>query len=191
MARRLPEHLRVRLSKKMAWLLRHVGPRYGLRLRPGGWVGLEELAEALRRIPGLEWVTVEDILYVVSRDEKGRYEVRGGMIRARYGHTLPVEVDYEPLRPLPGSLYHGTTLQALEGIRRSGILPMRRRMVHLSLTLEDAVETGRRHGSPVVVLEVDPACLEARGLTVYRAGPRVAVVERVPWECVRRVHGPF
>ena len=187
----LPEHLRVRLSKKMAWLLRHVGPRYGLRFHPGGWVELVELVRALRRIPGFEWVTVEDVLYVVSRDDKGRYEVRGGMIRARYGHTLPVDVEYEPLRPLPERLYHGTTLGALPGIRERGLLPMKRRMVHLSFSIDDAVETGRRHGSPVVVLEVDPACLEERGLTVYRAGPRVAVVERVPWECVRRVHGPF
>jgi len=185
----LGERDRVRLSKRMTGLLRHYGPRYGLRLGPGGWVSVDDLVEALRRVPGFSWVTREHVLEVARGDEKGRYEVRGGMIRARYGHSLPVNVEYEPLRPLPGSLYHGTTRRALPGIRERGLLPMGRRWVHLSLDPGDAWETGRRHGRDVVVLEVDPGCLERRGLTVYSAGPRVAVVEWVPWECVRRVLG--
>ncbi len=184
----MDEQTRVRLSKKMTGLLRHYGPRYGLHPDREGWVPIRELVEALRRIPGFEWVEERHVLEVVERDDKGRYEVSGGRIRARYGHSLPVEISYKPLRPLPRALYHGTTLQALQGIRSQGIQRMRRRWVHLSLSFEDAVATGRRHGSPVVVLEVDPYCLESRGLTVYSAGPRVAVVEWVPWECVRRVH---
>ncbi len=183
----LDEETRVRLSKKMTGLLRHYGPRYGLVPDREGWVPVRDLVEALRRIPGFEWVEERHVIEVVERDEKGRYELRGGMIRARYGHSLPVEPSYPPLRPLPERLYHGTSAASLEGIRRRGILPMRRRFVHLSFTFEDAVETGRRHGSPVAVLEVDPACLEERGIRVYRAGPRVAVARWVPWECVRRV----
>ncbi len=184
MTRRIPsEEERIRLSKKIAGLLRHYGPRYGLRIDREGWARIEDLVRALRRIPGFEWVSREHVLEVVSLDDKGRYEVRGDRIRARYGHSLPVAPRYEEA-PAPRVLYHGTVVERLPGIRARGILPMKRRMVHLSASIVDAWETGRRHGGNVVVLVVDTSCLERRGVRVYRASPRVYVAEWVPPECI-------
>lgn len=182
----------MRLSKKMAGLLRHYGERLGLHVSPEGWARIDDLVAALRRIPGFEWVEKRHILEVVRRDEKGRYEVRGGLIRARYGHSIPVRIDYEePARP-PEHLYHGTVESNLPSIRARGLLPGRRLWVHLSATIEDAVETGRRHGSNVVVLVVDTRCLRRLGYRVYKASERVYLVERVPPECIRGVlRGPF
>ena len=183
----LPDDLRVRLSKKMAGLLRHYPERYGLRVDREGWARIEDLVEALHRIPGFEWVEKKHILEVVARDEKGRYEIRGDRIRARYGHSIPVEPGLEVLEEPPRFLYHGTVEESLASIRKKGILPMKRRMVHLSYTLADVVETARRHGPRVVVLIVDTQCLKGRGLTLYRAGPRVVTVRWVPPECISRV----
>lgn len=183
----LPEHLRVKLSKKMAGLLRHYGEEYGLKFTRDGWVRITDLVQALRRIPGFDWVTVQDVLEVVSRDEKGRYEVRDGMIRARYGHSIEVEVEYEELsrEEIPETLYHGTVARRLEGILREGLKPMRRRYVHLSLTPQDAYTVGRRHGVDVVVLAVDTRCLEEKGIPVYRASHKVYVTPWVPPDCIR------
>jgi len=181
----LPDHLRVRLSKKMAGLLRHYPDRYGLRLDEEGWATLEDLVAALRRIPGFEWVEAHHVLEVIRRDPKGRYELRGGRVRARYGHSVRVRVEYpEPPEP-PPLLYHGTVERSLPGIMARGILPGRRLWVHLSASVEDALETGRRHGPDVVVLVVDTACLRGRGIRVYKASERVYVVEKVPPECIR------
>ncbi len=186
----LDEKTRVRLSKKMAGLLRHYPERYGLRLDPEGWASIDDLVAALRRIPGFEWVERRHILEVIRRDEKGRYELHGGRVRARYGHSVPVRVEYPEPANLPGTLYHGTIASNLPSIRSRGILPGRRLWVHLSTTIEDAVETGRRHGPEVVVLVVDTGCLRGRGLGVYKASEKVYVVERVPPECIRGIIRP-
>ena len=182
----LPEHLRVRLSKKMTGLLRHYGPRYGLKLDPEGWTTLHELVEALHRIPGYQWVTTRHVLEVVRRDEKGRYELRGDRIRARYGHSLKINIKYREAGPgeAPPKLYHGTTRRNLPSILEKGLLPMKRQYVHLTRTMEDAVETGRRHGGDVVVLVVDTRCLQDKGITLYKASDRIYLARHVPPECI-------
>jgi len=181
---------RVRLSKKMAGLLRHYPDRYGLRVDREGWARIDDLVRALHRIPGYSWVRREHVLEVAMLDEKGRYEVRGERIRARYGHSIQVDPGYEELSRPPPTLYHGTTMRRLPSIRRRGLLPMKRRMVHLSLTPSDALETGRRHGPDVVILEVDVECMRRRGIPLYRAGPRVVTTPHVPPDCIRRAITP-
>lgn len=190
MDRRLPDHLRVMLSKKMSGLLRHYGPRYGLNVEPDGWVKLTDLVGAIRLMPGFDWVTVEDVVEVVMLDEKGRYEVKGGMIRARYGHSLMVDIEYErvPWSRLPGTLYHGTIIEKIAPILKSGLKPMRRRFVHLSPTTEEAYNVGRRHGPRVVVLEVNVGCLRKSGIQVYKATDQVYLVDWVPPECISVTH---
>ena len=184
----LSERDRVRLSKKMAGLLRHYGPRYGLEIDGEGWARISDLVRVLRSMPGFEWVTEEHVREVVLRDDKGRYEIRGPLIRARYGHSIPGVRPSLPEAEVPlGKLYHGTPAANLESIRVRGLLPGRRHWVHLTTTPRLAYETGRRHGSPVAILEVDVSCLEGRGLRVRRASPHVYVVEWVPPECLRLV----
>jgi putative RNA 2'-phosphotransferase len=180
----LGEEERVRLSKRMAGLLRHYPHRYGLRMSREGWVRIDDLVEALRKIPGFEWVRREHVLEVVETDEKGRYEVRGDLIRARYGHSVRVEIEYEEPEKPPRILYHGTPARNLPSIMRHGILPGRRLWVHLSATLQDALETGRRHGVDVVVLLIDVECLRRKGYRVFKATDRVYLTEKVPPECI-------
>lgn len=187
MTKRLPDHLRVRLSKKMSGLLRHYGPKYGLRVSKDGWVRISDLVRVLRSLPGYDWVTSDDILEIVKYDDKGRYEIQGGMIRARYGHSLNVEVEYEriPWSKLPGTLYHGTVMVNLHSILKTGLKPMKRKYVHLSINPQDAYAVGKRHGDDVIVLEIDVECLKQKGLEVYRASERVLLVKQVPPECIR------
>lgn len=174
--------LRVRVSKRLSGVLRHFPERYGIVLDRRGWAGLGEVVEALRR--DFPWLREWHVRGIVLYDPKGRFEVSGGRIRARYGHSVDVSVEPLPGRP-PRVLYHGTSYHNLPSIMRRGIVPMKRRLVHLTSSFEDAVDVGRRHGRVVVVFTVDTECLEERGLRVYRAGRNVYTVEWVPWECVR------
>ncbi len=182
---------RLRLSKLVSFLLRH-GPREAC-LEPDryGWVRIRDLVRGIRECwrnrGAYQWVREEHILALAALDPKGRFEVRDGMIRARYGHSIRVEYDYEPVESPPPRLYHGTPRRNLASILEKGLLPMKRRMVHLTLDPRDAVETGRRHGGPVVLLEVDTGCLRERGIPVYRAGKTVYMAPRVPPECIRVV----
>ncbi|NPA47978.1 MAG: RNA 2'-phosphotransferase [Thermococci archaeon] len=172
---------RVRVSKLMAYILRHSPEEFGLKPDAEGFVPLGELVKALQTAyPG---VTEGFVREIVARDPKGRYEIRDGRIRARYGHSFAVSLDHEEDRE-SRILYHGTPRRNLEMIRREGLRPMRRQFVHLSTSREEAIETGRRHGRDVVLLIIDADCLRRKGLKVYKAGRNVRIVKRVPPDCI-------
>ncbi len=172
---------RVKVSRLMAYILRHSPEEFRLRPDREGFVSLGELIRALRTVyPDVKEELVREI---VVRDPKGRYEIRGGRIRARYGHSFEVSLDHEEDKE-SRFLYHGTPRRNLARIMREGLRPMKRRFVHLSTSREEAVETGRRHGRDVVLLIVDAECLRRKGLRVYKAGKNVRIVERVPPDCI-------
>lgn len=185
----LPGELRVKLSKLVSGILRHFPESYGVKVDGKGWASIDELVTALRKLPGYRWVERWHIEALAALDPKGRFEVSGGKIRARYGHTIKVEVEPLPGEP-PRLLYHGTVSSNLPSIKAKGILPMRRLKVHLSPTPEIAVEVGRRHGGDVVVLEVDVECLKEKGLKPAMASKVVYVVDWVPPDCIRRIIRP-
>jgi len=183
---------RLRLSKLMSALLRHIPEEAGLSLGPGGWVPVRELARAIReRWRGREhywWVTPEHVVAVAKLDPRGRFQLdeERGLIRASYGHSVRVELGYRPLpwEEVPPVLYHGTVRRSLPSIMRRGLLPMKRVAVHLSADLETALEVARRHGRDVVVLAVDTGCLRRHGVSVVRASPKIYLVEKVPPDCI-------
>ncbi len=179
---------RVLLSKLMSGLLRHYPWEAGLRISSDGWVSIDELVHGIRekwrnRIL-YQWVTREHVIAVALLDPKERFEVRNGYIRARYGHSIPVTINYPAVDNPPGKLYHGTSTKSLPGILQEGIKPMKRKYVHLTIDPGDALETGRRHGIPVLLV-VDTDCLIGKGYMVYRATSKIYLVEHVPPECIK------
>jgi len=178
----MDERARINLSKKMTYLLRH---KEGFTDREG-WVDIDELLRALRR--WYPWVTKGDIIYVVAHDDKGRYELKGNLIRARYGHTTNVEIKL-PLAK-EDVLYHGTSCISYRKIIEEGIKPMKRRKVHLTRDLNEAIDNARRKGSCIKILIIDTQCLKDKGYLVYEAGKNVRVTDYVPPECIKGVLTP-
>ncbi|GAA1341757.1 RNA 2'-phosphotransferase [Saccharothrix algeriensis] len=144
----------IRLSKRMSRHLRHAPQEVGLTLDPAGWVDLDDLVRALR-------TTHDRVREVVAHNDKQRFAVEGGRIRASQGHTVQVDLDLPTAEP-PAVLYHGTVAAALPDIRRDGLRPMRRHDVHLSATTDTAIRVGSRRGKPVV-LEVAAGRMHADG----------------------------
>jgi putative RNA 2'-phosphotransferase len=170
-----------KVSKLMAYILRHSPEEFGLKPDMEGFVPLGELVDALRKVyPDVGEGFVRGI---VKNDPKGRYEIRGDKIRARYGHSYPVSLNHEEDTD-SRFLYHGTPRRNLSSILREGLKPMKRQYVHLSASRTEAIETGRRHCRDVVLLIIDADCLKRKGLKIYRAGKNVRIVERVPPECI-------
>jgi len=180
----LDGHRRERLSKLISGLLRHFPEAGNLRLDSQGFAEISELVEALRRL-GYQWVREEHVRAVAALDPKGRFEIVCSAIRARYGHSVSVRIRYEEEYPAQ-PLYHGTSRSRLGRILLEGLLPMKRLYVHLTLSLEDALERARRFPDPVV-LAVDPLCLKKRGLQVFKGGKTVYLVRWVPPECLSLV----
>jgi len=188
----LPGDKRVALSKLLSYILRHDPLSIGLRMDREGWVDLEELVTGIktrwRNKHLYQWLTAEHVLAVAALDPKGRFEVRNGRIRARYGHSrsLNIAISYQ-LDEVSATLYHGTAASNLASIMREGLKPMKRMYVHLTLNPLEACETGRRHGSNPVLLVVSADCLRKRGIPVYIASKTVRLAERVPVECIEEV----
>jgi putative RNA 2'-phosphotransferase len=144
----------------MSRALRHDPGRVGLSLDPEGWTPLDDLCRAL----GVSPADVED---VVAHGSKQRFELAGGRVRARYGHSLAGHVALPPADP-PEQLFHGTGAAIVEAILRDGLRPVGRQYVHLSSDEATARSVGARHGRPVV-LAVD-ARGAARDGAVFRRG---------------------
>lgn len=165
-----------RVSKLLSFMLRHGPHEYGLQLDTFGCASLSDVLAALKiRYPDL---SIEDLLDIVRRDDKGRYEVTAGRIRARYGHSIEVAVTAAPVRP-PEILYHGTAERNIGLIVHQGLRAMSRRMVHLSQTREEALAVGSRHSSRVALLVIRAEEASDAGVTFYLES-RTYLAEAIP-----------
>lgn len=154
----------VHLSKFMSLVLRHRARDFGLALDAEGFVALADLEAVVRERMG---ASREDILSVVENTQPQRFEIRGEMIRATYGHSRKnSEVTYPPIEP-PEILYHGTNAHALESIRRNGLRAMQRQYVHLSTTVERAMQVATRRTHSPILLKIHARDAYAAGIVFH------------------------
>lgn len=163
-----------RISKTMAYLLRHEPS--GLDISKNGFVDLEELMDELKN--RWEGISRKDVRRIVEEDPKGRYEIKNGEIRARYGHSIDVDPSLE--KSSEETLYHGTTKKALDKIMDEGLKPRNRKKVHLSSNIEEAEKVGRRRTDNPIILKVDVEGARRDGIDFEKASDRVFVSEEIP-----------
>lgn len=149
---------KVEKSKELAFLLRH-DTDYEWE-GTHGWRKVEDLI--LNH--DFDLAEIQDI---VATDNKNRYELSEDktMIRARQGHSIPVDVDLTETEP-PDYLYHGTATRFEDSIRKNGIKKMTRQYVHLSADFDTAIKVGQRHGKPVVIA-IDTKRMNEDGIKFY------------------------
>ncbi|MFF8643810.1 RNA 2'-phosphotransferase [Streptomyces sp. NPDC015345] len=179
---RSPDERRtVKVSKYLSRHLRHQPDRIGLALDENGWVEIDALlaAAAAHRFP----FTRAELDHVVAVNDKQRFAVDGGRIRAQQGHSVGVDLGLPPATP-PAYLYHGTVAAHLAAIRAQGLRPMNRHAVHLSADRETATRVGARRGRPVV-LSVDAGAMHRDGHVFQVSGNGVWLTAAVPPECLR------
>ncbi|MEE3632816.1 RNA 2'-phosphotransferase [Pseudomonas sp. AL 58] len=140
----VPSHDHRRLSKAMAYQLRHDGPNNGVAIDKTGFASMDDLARALK-------VDSSHLLAVAEHPGEPRFEVRDDRIRALYGHTLNVVIEAGIKVGAPTALYHGSSWSVLDAIIKDGVNPMQRRMVHLTNIAGEAVAVGARKGAPIVL----------------------------------------
>jgi putative RNA 2'-phosphotransferase len=168
----------VQRSKFLSLILRHQPEKIGLTLDAAGWVEVDVLLAAC----GAHGVamTRAELEALVAGSDKQRFALSadGLRIRANQGHSVPVELGYEPAEP-PAVLYHGTVVRFLDGIQREGLKKGQRHHVHLSATPDTAVAVGSRRGE-AIVLQVDAAAMRREGHLFYRTPNGVWLTEAVP-----------
>lgn len=166
-----------RQSKHLSWLLRHGALESGLTMDSAGWAPVDAVL-ALTRISRS---TLEEL---VRTDGKQRLQLDGDRIRACQGHSLSgTPVTQEGLESSwsvwdgAGPLWHGTRVEFVESILRTGIVAQARSHVHLAAALDSRV--GKR-AQVAVMLELDPAAIRAAGQEIYISPNGVVLVRHIP-----------
>jgi putative RNA 2'-phosphotransferase len=154
-----------RFSRWMAYVLRHNPERYGLQPDRHGYVDIDEFVHiAKHRYPEL---SPERLREFVGATGSARFEIAGGQVRARYGHSIPVEPVGEPVAP-PAQLYFGTESSRVPAILSGGLSPVDRRVVHLSVSMEEAFAIARKKTDQPAVFRVLAKEAADAGIAFYR-----------------------
>jgi len=170
---------RDQIARRMAGILRHFPEKFDLDMDINGWVSVRELSTAIaRKDRRKHWLRDRHIEAIVNTDPKGRYEVRGGSVRATYAHTVEIELDL-PTENIPELLYYPCAPDELDIHLEAGISPGSRKWVHLSKTITTAANAGHVHHHRPVILEIDTIQMQANGDIVYHAGTTVYLTESV------------
>jgi putative RNA 2'-phosphotransferase len=174
-----------RLSKFIAYILRHAPWKYELELDDQGWVEVEQLLEALRESREWQQVNEEDLRMIIDQSEKKRYELSNGKIRALYGHSIPQKIVKEAKEP-PEILYHGTARHFLDSIKANGLLPKGRQYVHLSIDTNIALEVGRRRDDNPVLLKIAARKAWEDGISFYPGNEKIWLADKVPGKYIEQ-----
>jgi putative RNA 2'-phosphotransferase len=169
-----------RLSRLVSHALRHEPWLYELELDDEGWVFLEALLAAIHE-QGPQWSQVgrDELTEMVALSAKRRHEIDGERIRALYGHSVPgriVKIEADP----PAQLFHGTSPGAWDMIQHSGLRPMGRQYVHLSVDVATAEQVGRRKSPAPVILTVQAEEAHGAGARFWRGNDLVWLADHVP-----------
>lgn len=175
------------LGRIMAGILRHFPERFDLHMDEHGWIEVGPMIEAIQeKRAQFHWLRAHHIKAVVETDPKGRYQIDEGLIRATYGHSLAIDLDL-PTNDIPDRLFYPATEEEADIILEVGLKPADRKKVHLSKTVQDAVNAAaHREGKPVI-LEVDAQGAIEGGTVIMKAGYTVFITDEIKPEYLRKL----
>jgi putative RNA 2'-phosphotransferase len=175
------------LSRIIAGALRHFPEKLGLMMDGKGWVDIVSLIDAIGTSrSGFNWLRVHHVEALVETDPRGRYQIDGGMVRATYGHTLDISPDDLPIADLDEYFYPVTEEEA-DIIVEGGLHPTDRKKVHLSGSIEKAVEAGKVRTDEPLILKIDGKKAMKNGLKIFHAGKDVYITEGIDAEYISKI----
>lgn len=147
----------------------------GLKISHDGFVELKGLLRVVQeQYPEVNEI---ELRRTIEEDPKERYELQGDRVRAKYGHSMDISVELP--QATVDRLYHETTPKASQRILHEGLKPGGRRKVHLSASIKDAIEVGKRRCREPVVLEINIKAARKSGVRIEKASERVYVADEV------------
>src|SRR3954471_13515157 len=99
---------RTRISKFLSFVLRHEPASIGAVLDDGGWIDVDVLLERARAHGHVIARAMLTEIVATTPKQRFAFSADGARIRASQGHSIDVELGYEPKEP-PSILFHGTT----------------------------------------------------------------------------------
>ena len=175
------------LSRILAGALRHFPEKFGLMMDGKGWVDIISLIDAIGTgRSGFNWLKPHHLEALVSTDPRGRYQIYGGMIRAKYGHTIDVNLDDLPIAEID-EFFYPVTEEEIDIILEGGLHPIDRKKVHLSGTIEKAIEAGKVRTDNPLILKIDGKQAKKAGLKIYQAGKDVFITDTIDAKFISQV----
>jgi putative RNA 2'-phosphotransferase len=173
----------IRLSRALSHTLRQVSRQPGNRIDDQGWIGIDDLLEALREEKAWRNIKRSDLEEMVAKSGKLRFEIRDGHIRSVVGTNAGGKAGKVAARP-PSILYHWADQAAAGRIKVQGLVSEAQQYIHLSTTTEDALEEGQPLGERMIMLKIDAARASDSGIRFYTEGNRTWLAEEVPPEFI-------
>jgi putative RNA 2'-phosphotransferase len=172
-------------SKKLSWLLRHGAAEAGVAMDADGWAKIEDVLRVVR---------VSRALFeqAVAQNDKKRFEVDGEFVRACQGHSSGVvsmeamEASWTELEATDGLVWHGTSVDAIDGIATSGIVSVSRTHVHLA---ESPRSTVGKRANVDVLLGVSLSAMRALGERLWKSPNGVILARHVPVTAITTAQG--
>lgn len=160
----------VKQSKRLSYLLRHGAQKEGLAITAEGFVLITDL---IKKSPDL---SVEIINEIAERDEKNRFFIKDGLIRANQGHSMQVQVEMKLITDpseIP-TIIHGTFKSNWESIKSSGLKRMTRQHIHFAVGMvgENGVISGMRKSCNLFIWVDARKCMDD-GIQFYRSANNV------------------
>jgi len=175
------------IGRLMAGILRHFPEKFNLSMDRRAWVNLPDMVNAVQgRRKQFFWLRQHHIRAMVDTDKKKRYQIVGNSIRATYGHTVEVEPDL-PTQNIPDVLFYPTSNAEIDILLESGIMPVDRKKVHLSKTLDSAIEAGSHRVENPIILRVDAKGAIEDGYTIGEAGYTVFIAKEIPPKFLEKI----
>lgn len=167
-----------RLGKFVSGVLRHFPEKVGLEMDQHGWINIGQLLDIL--IERYRWGTKERLISLVKSDKKQRYEINGKYIRARYGHSVDIQLESDyPENELP-LLYYGVSPEEIDILLEKGIFPIKQSYVHLSTSYNRSVEAASVHTDSPIILEIDAKSAQRDGIIIIVANEDIVLVRNIP-----------
>lgn len=167
-----------KISKFLSLTLRHKPEAIGLVLDKEGWADINLLIDLVQKSEYK--LNLNTLKYIVLNNDKKRFsfDETGCKIRASQGHSIDVALGYLTVEP-PKILYHGTSELNIISILNMGIKKQKRQHVHLSETLEGAIQIGKRKGNPYVFCVLSEQMYKM-GFKFYLSDNNVWLIEDIP-----------
>lgn len=174
-----------RVVRTMAGVLRHFPDRFDLEMDDFGYVDARDFLDAFKkRNRRFRWLRMHHLRAIVETDQKGRYEMNEGDLRATYAHTIDVEYPSAEDEDMPEVLYCPVSEADLEETLDVGLAAGDKNMVHLASTYDQAVESGRIHDPWPYILKIDVSTLTTGGVELHPAGRVLWLAHHVPGDAL-------
>ena len=173
-----------RLSRFLALVLRHRAYQFDLDMDDEGYVDLERLLAIMKDQRGLAWVERKHVDTLLEGQERMRFELRDGSIRATYGHSFRKPIHYVPIEP-PEHLFIGVPRGKMSDVRTGGLQPTGRQYVHLSADKDEAMTVGKQHDPSPVVITVNALEAHRAGIQFHKPIDGIYLAARIPADHVQ------